>query len=146
VAQSTGATEPRCGRLALCWRISKNCFVYMTNRGGVQGIQCSKAGQGGNLATWPSCVADQPDKWASHAHSSSRALPYPCYKYHGAPPADGVKKVRFRSPQGASKFNLCRVERGEVLRAGGLPGLSGVLRVAQAWKICRDPFGFDGVF
>jgi hypothetical protein len=27
------------------------------------------------------------------------------------PSAESVKKVRFSSPQGASKFNLCRVER-----------------------------------
>jgi hypothetical protein len=27
------------------------------------------------------------------------------------PPTESVKKVRFSSPQGASKFNLCRVER-----------------------------------
>jgi hypothetical protein len=27
------------------------------------------------------------------------------------PPAESVKKVRFRPPHGASKFNLCRVER-----------------------------------
>jgi hypothetical protein len=46
----------------------------------------------------------------------------------------------------APKFILCRVERGEVLRAGGLPGLSGVLGVARAWKICRNPFRFNGVF
>jgi hypothetical protein len=40
-------------------------------------------------------------------------------KYHLTPPinttmlplAESVKKVRFSSPQGASKFNLCRVER-----------------------------------
>jgi hypothetical protein len=79
------------GRPAMCWRISKNRFVYVSNRGSAQGIQCPKAVQGGNLAAWPSCMADRPDKWASQATES-------------------VKKVRF-SPQGASKFNLCRVER-----------------------------------
>jgi hypothetical protein len=64
------------------------------------------------------------------------------------PPAEGVKKVRFSPPptQGASKFNLCRVERGNVLRVGGLPGLSGVLGVASAQKLCWNPLGFDGVF
>jgi hypothetical protein len=44
------------------------------------------------------------------------------------------------------KFILCRVERGEVLRAGGVPGLSGVLGVAWARKLCQNPFGFDKVF
>jgi hypothetical protein len=46
----------------------------------------------------------------------------------------------------APKFILCRVERGNILRARGLPGLSGVLRVAWAWKLCQNPFGLDGVF
>jgi hypothetical protein len=46
----------------------------------------------------------------------------------------------------AHKFILYRVERGQVLRARGLPKLLGVLRVAQARKICRNPFEFDGVF
>jgi hypothetical protein len=26
-----------------------------------------------NLATWPSCMASRPDKWASHAQSSVKA-------------------------------------------------------------------------
>jgi hypothetical protein len=61
--------------------------------------------------------------------------------------AESVKKVRFSPPlQGASQFNLCRVERGEVLRVGGLPSLSGVLKVARARKLCGNPFRFDGVF
>jgi hypothetical protein len=28
----------------------------------------------------------------------------------------------------------------------GLPGLSGVLGVARAWKLYQNPFGFDKVF
>jgi hypothetical protein len=32
------------------------------------------------------------------------------------------------------------------MRAGGLPALSGVLRVAQAWKFCQNPLGFNKVF
>jgi hypothetical protein len=32
------------------------------------------------------------------------------------------------------------------LRAGGLPGLSGVLKAARVWKLCQNAFGFDGVF
>jgi hypothetical protein len=56
VAQSTSPTEQRCGRLvkspwpAMCWRISKNYFLYMSSRDGAQGIQCPKAVQGVNLA------------------------------------------------------------------------------------------------
>jgi hypothetical protein len=51
------------------------------------------------------------------------------------------------SPFGAPKFVICRVERegGEVLRAGELPSLLGVLRVARAWMLCQNLFGFDGV-
>jgi hypothetical protein len=60
------------------------------------------------------------------------------------PPIESVKKVRFSPPSqhGASKFNLCIVERerGEVLRAEGHPSLSGVPRVARAWKHNRNPF------
>jgi hypothetical protein len=32
------------------------------------------------------------------------------------------------------------------MRARGHPGLLGVLRVAQAQKLYRNPFGFDRVF
>jgi hypothetical protein len=32
------------------------------------------------------------------------------------------------------------------MRARGLLGLSGVLGVAQARKLCQNPFRFDGVF
>jgi hypothetical protein len=85
VAQSTGSTEPRCGRPAMCSCISKNRFVYVSCRGGAQGIQCPKAVQGENLAAWASCMASQPDRWAPGAQSSATAQPY-SYKYHGAPP------------------------------------------------------------
>jgi hypothetical protein len=33
------------GRIVTCWRISKKKFVYMSRRGGAQGIQCPKAVQ-----------------------------------------------------------------------------------------------------
>jgi hypothetical protein len=45
------------GRLAMCWHISKNRFVYVSSSGGAQGIQCPKAVQGGNLGTRTSCMA-----------------------------------------------------------------------------------------
>jgi hypothetical protein len=46
------------------------------------------------------------------------------------------------------QVHSCRVERerGEVLRAGGFFGLSRVLRVAQVWKLYRNPFLIDKVF
>jgi hypothetical protein len=72
------------GRPVMCWRIFKNCFLYVSSRGGAQGIQCPKAVQEGNLAVRPSCMAGRPDKWASRIQSSTRAPPY-TYKYHGAP-------------------------------------------------------------
>jgi hypothetical protein len=78
-AQSMSSTDPRCGWPAICWRISKNHFVYVSRRGGAQGIQCLNAMQGGNLAA-------RPDKWASRGQSLARAPPYSSYKYHAAPP------------------------------------------------------------
>jgi hypothetical protein len=67
VAQSTGSTEPRCGRPATSpWptghvleHLQKKCFVYVSSRGGAQGIQCPKVVKGEKLAA-------RPDKWASH--------------------------------------------------------------------------------
>jgi hypothetical protein len=97
MAQSTGSTEPWCGRPAMCCRIYKKCFVYGSSKGGNQGIQCPKAVQGENLATWPSCMDGRPDKWPSRAQSLARAPPY-SYKYHRAPLAKSVKRVRFRPP------------------------------------------------
>jgi hypothetical protein len=114
------------GRPAMCWPISKNCFVYVSSREGVEGIQCSKVVQGGNLAVRPSSMVDRCDKWASHTQSSARVLPYSSYKYHSAPLVESVKKVRFSPPlpSGFQIQSLYSRERGEVLRAGGLPGLS----------------------
>jgi hypothetical protein len=74
-----------CGRLAMCWRISKNHFVYVSRRGGGQGIKGPKVVQGGNMVARPSCMVGRPNKGASHAQSLARALPY-SYKYHSAPP------------------------------------------------------------
>jgi hypothetical protein len=86
MAQRTGATEPKCGRPAMCWRIFKTHFAYVFNRGGAQGIQFPKAVQGGNLAAQPSCMAGRPDKWTSRAQSSARASPYSSDKYRHALP------------------------------------------------------------
>jgi hypothetical protein len=73
------------GRPAMCWRISKTHFVYVSSRGGAQGIQFPKAVQVGNLAARPSFMAGQPNKWALHVQFLTRAPPY-SLKYHGAPP------------------------------------------------------------
>jgi hypothetical protein len=74
-SQGVAGSPHHLGRLAMCWRIYKKCFVYMSSRGGAQGIQCLEAVQGGNLAAQPSCMASRPDKWASHAQFSARAPP-----------------------------------------------------------------------
>jgi hypothetical protein len=73
------------GRPAMCWRISRNRFVYMSRRGGAKGMQCPKAVQGGNLAGRPSCMDGRPDKWAPSTQSLAIAPPYSSYKYHRAP-------------------------------------------------------------
>jgi hypothetical protein len=75
------------GKPTMCWCISKNRFAYMSRRGSAQGIQCPTVVQGGNLATRPSCMVSQQDKWASHAQSLARAPPSSSYKYHDAPPS-----------------------------------------------------------
>jgi hypothetical protein len=83
-SQGVAGPPHHLGLPAMCWRISKYCLVYMSSRGGAQGIQCPKVVQGGNLATWPSCMAGRPEKWAPRTQSLATALPY-SYKYHGAP-------------------------------------------------------------
>jgi hypothetical protein len=133
------------GQPAMCWRISKIRFVYVSKRGSAQGIQCPKAVQGGNLAGRPSCMAGRPDKWAPHVHSLATTPPYSSYKYHG-PPTESVRRVRFSPPIVLQSSFLWSIERGEVLRARGFFGLSGVLGVAQVWKLCQNLFGFNGVF
>jgi hypothetical protein len=95
--------------------------------------------------TWP---PGQPDKWAPRAQSLAIAPPYSSYKYHGAPPpTESVKRVRF-SPLECTRVHSHgeERERGKVLRARGLPVLSGVLRVARARKLYQNPLAFDDVF
>jgi hypothetical protein len=65
--------------------LQKKCFVYVSSKGGAQGIQCPKVVQGENMAARPSSMVGWPDKWASHAQSSAIAPPYSSYKFHGAP-------------------------------------------------------------
>jgi hypothetical protein len=85
-SQGVASRPHHLGRLAMCWRIYKKHFVYVSNGGGAQGIQCPNVVQQGNLATRPSCMTGQPNKWASHAQSSATTQTYSSYKYHGAPP------------------------------------------------------------
>jgi hypothetical protein len=54
-----------------------------------------KAVQGGNVATRPSCMSGRHIKWAPCAQSLATTPPYSSYKYHDAPLAKGVKRVRF---------------------------------------------------
>jgi hypothetical protein len=93
LSQGVAGRPHHLSRLAMCWRIFKNHFVYVSSRGGAQGIQCPKTVQRGNLSAQPSCMAGRPDKWASHTQSSARVPPYSSYKYHHAPLAESVKRV-----------------------------------------------------
>jgi hypothetical protein len=79
------------------------------------------------LVTRPSCLADRLDKWAPHTQSLATTPSYSSYKYHGVPPDK-------------------KCEESEVLWAGGLLGMSGVLGVARVRKLYQNLFGFDGVF
>jgi hypothetical protein len=72
--------------------------------------QCKKETWPPGQVAWP---ADRADKWASCAQSLARAPPHSSYKYHGAPPGRKCEESEVYPPplQGASNFNLCRVER-----------------------------------
>jgi hypothetical protein len=85
-SQGVAGRPHHLGWPTMCWCIFKNGFVYVSSRAGAQGIQCPKVVEGGNLAARPSCMAGQPNKWASRTQSLARAPPYSSYKYHGAPP------------------------------------------------------------
>jgi hypothetical protein len=98
------------GRPAMCWHISKNHFVYVSSRGGAQGIQCPKAVKGGNLAARPSGIADWPDKSAPCTQSLATAPPYSSYKYHGAPLSRKCEESEVY-PLQYSQVHSCRVER-----------------------------------
>jgi hypothetical protein len=93
-SQGVAGQPHHLGRPAMCWRNSKNHFIYVSSRGGAQGTQFPKAVQGGNLAARSSCMAGRPNKWAPRAQSSATTLPYSSDKYHGAPSVESVKTVR----------------------------------------------------
>jgi hypothetical protein len=92
----------------------------------------------------PSWVADRPcvqpagQGLVSYRLKSMVELTHSTYKYPHTPFGEREIKKWGLDSYSAPKFIFCRVERerGEVLRAGGLPDLSGVLPVAQAWKLC----------
>jgi hypothetical protein len=72
-------------------------------------------------------------------HSTYKYPLYPLRRYRD-------QKVRFSFLYCFQVHSLYSRERGEVLRVGGLSGLSGVLRVARAWKFYQNPFKLDAVF
>jgi hypothetical protein len=127
VAKSIGPTDPRWGRSApLLGQPTRIChqWNYTFNMRHVKsvrrGSRVGKLLQPRNLAAWPPKMA-----------GLTSGLPEPHFhpKRWINPPTPPDRKCEF-SLQSASKFSSSRVERGEVLRAGGLPGLSGVLKVA----------------
>jgi hypothetical protein len=138
VAQSTGSTEPRCVRPATSpWptrhvlaHFQKPFFLH------VQQKWCSRYPMPKERCkeeTWPPGQVAWPTGLTSGSPSPNLRS-----EHHLTPPINtmvlpltkSVKKVRFSPPpQGASKFNLCRV-----------------LGVARAWKLYRNLFGVDGVF
>jgi hypothetical protein len=66
--------------------IPKTIFTTCQSKS-VRGVSnVGKALERLNVATRPSFMVGWPDKWASHAQSLARALPYFSYKYPAAPP------------------------------------------------------------
>jgi hypothetical protein len=73
LSQGVAGRPHHLGRPVMCCRISKNCFVFVSSRGGSQGIQCPKAVQGGNLAVgevaWSTGLTSgphMPNHWLEH--------------------------------------------------------------------------------
>jgi hypothetical protein len=99
-----------------------------------------------NVAARPSFMAGCLVKWASRAQSSARAPLYSSYKYPDAPAGRKCGESEVCPPIVLPSSFLYSTEGGEVLRAGGLPGFSGVLGAARVLKLYRNPFEFDRVF
>jgi hypothetical protein len=93
-SQGVAGRPHHLGWLAMCWRISKNYFVYVSSRGGAQGIQCPKAVQGGNLVARPASLTSGPH--APNLRPEHRLTP-PIYTTV-LPLIEGVKKVRITPP------------------------------------------------
>jgi hypothetical protein len=126
VAQSQSPTEPKWGRPARVWRIFENRFIHVSREVGGVGWWCPKLVKAGL-------------KLAVEILLTS-------YKYPLYPHRRRVRRKWGLAPYSAPNFILCRVERGRVLRTRGLSILLAVPKVARVWKLCRNPFGFDGVF
>jgi hypothetical protein len=98
--------------------------------------------------TWPlhqvACSAGLTS--GPHTSNLRPQLPYSFCNYLGAPPDRKCEESEVLPPRVLPSPFVWSRERGEVLKAGGLPGLSGILGVAQVQKLCRNPFGFDRVF
>jgi hypothetical protein len=110
-SQGVASRPHHLGQLAMCWHITKNHFVYVSSRGGAQGIQYPKAVQGGKSPTRPSCMAGRLTTGPPMPNLRLEHHLTPSINTTVLPSTESVKKVRFSPPQGASKFNLCRVER-----------------------------------
>jgi hypothetical protein len=114
VAQSTGSTEPRCSQPAgrPCVGSFPKTILSMCPAEAV--LKVSNAQRWCKEETW------QPGQIAWPAgQSSGPPAPNLRPEYHLTPintmvlppPGESVKKVRFSTPLGSSKFNLYRVER-----------------------------------
>jgi hypothetical protein len=156
VAQSLGPTEPKWDRPAPPpWPAGQVlasfqfCFANVSRRVGARGIWCPKSKEAklggrpaGHVYGWPASVC-----WVTTTNQQWSSLDPPINTPHT--PFGEIEIIKWGlASYSAPKFILCRVERegGKVLRAGGLPGMSGVLRVVRALKFCQNMFGFDGVF
>jgi hypothetical protein len=118
VAQSTGSTEPRCGGPATSpWPVGHVLVHFQKNLATCPTeavLEVSNAQRQYTEETWPPGQVAWPAVMTSGPHTSNLRLEHhvtPPINTTVLPPVEGVKKVRFSSPQGASKFNLCRVER-----------------------------------
>jgi hypothetical protein len=110
VVQSTGSTEPRCGRPcvgAFPKTVLSTCPAKVVLKVSNAERRCKEETWLPGQVAWPAGLASGPQ------------TPNLQLEHHLTPPinttvlrpVESVKKVRFSSLQGASKFNLCRVER-----------------------------------
>jgi hypothetical protein len=148
VAQSLGPTKPKSGRSApppwpagqvlapfqilLCQRVKE---------GQCTGYPMPKVGADTKLGCLAGLTSGPPEPHFRPKHRLNSPINIPLLL-----PVESVKKVRFSPPRGFQIQSLYSRGRGEVLRSEGLPGLSGILGVARARKLYRNPFRFDKVF
>jgi hypothetical protein len=95
--------------------------------------RCKEETWSGGQVTWPAGLTSgphAPNLWPEHCLAPINTMVLP--------PAKSVKRVRFAPPLPPRGFQIQSLESrdgGEVLRAGGLPGLSGVLLEALSKSI-----------